>query len=202
MPSFCPGLRVSSLLAIAALVLVTAITPGPNNLVVMRKASRAGLIAALPSVLGVVCGSVALLAVVAAGAGFAFTAWPPLRLLIGIGGAGYLVWLGLGLICASRGYGHEPKLPSGTWGLFGFQFLNPKAWVMVLTVVASSRPGGPFDAFTRLAPLFIVIPAACLLLWASLGVALSSQLARPAARLWSDRLLGVLLIVSAPLMFV
>jgi threonine/homoserine/homoserine lactone efflux protein len=192
---------MSSLLAIGMLLLVAAITPGPNNLVVMRTAARSGFAKTLPAVTGVVLGGIVLLAVAAAGMGAAFTAWPSLRMLVAVGGGLYLVWLGSRLILPRGTWQAEPALPAGVSGLFAFQFLNPKGWIMVLTVVAALPATGAVDSFLRLAPLFVCIPALCLLLWAGLGHALSRHLTRPLVRLWTDRVLGALLVVSALLLF-
>ena len=97
----------------------------------------------------------------------------------------------------------EPRsaLPAGLAGLFAFQFLNPKAWVMALTAAAAIRASHPLSAFARLAPVFTVIPAACLFLWASAGSLLSSALRRAAVRAWFDRAMGLLLFGSAALLF-
>ncbi len=91
----------------------------------------------------------------------------------------------------------QEDLPAGTAGLFGFQFVNPKSWILVLTVAAAApAEGGPLAQFARLAPLFAVIPAAALLLWAALGVA-AKGLAGGRGGAWLDRALGGLLVVSA-----
>jgi threonine/homoserine/homoserine lactone efflux protein len=120
---------------------------------------------------------------------------------VAVGGALYLAWLGCNVALSRTGDGSGPALPAGVSGLFGFQFLNPKGWVMVLTVVAAMPAGGAIDRFLQLAPLFACIPACCLLLWAALGSALSRSLARPVVRLWTDRVLGALLVASALLLF-
>lgn len=93
-------------------------------------------------------------------------------------------------------------MPADRGMRIGFQFLNPKGWVLVLTVVAAIPASGAVESFVRLAPLFIAVPAACLLLWAGLGSALSGQLVRPAVRIATDRVLGILLVASALLLIV
>lgn len=192
---------MSSLFSTGLFLLIAAISPGPNNLVVMRVAARNGWAAALPAVTGVIAGGLVLLVLVTAGAGRAFAAWPWLRAMIEIGGVLYLVWLGARLIAAAGRDAGSMTLPAGLAGLFGFQFLNPKGWVMVLTVVAALPATGAADALLHLAPLFICIPAACLLLWAGMGSALASHLSRPMVRQWTDRALGALLILAALLLF-
>lgn len=193
---------MTSLFPIALFLFVAAATPGPNNLVVMRTAAHDGWAGTLPAVAGIVVGGLALLAVVTAGAGSAFSTWPWLRTAIEIGGAFYLVWLGGRLFAAA---GHEDKgmrLPAGLRGLFGFQFLNPKGWAMVLTAVAAYPASAASNTFFRLAPLFVLIPTLGLLMWAVLGSTLAPTLARPVARVWTDRSLGALLVLAALLLFV
>jgi threonine/homoserine/homoserine lactone efflux protein len=193
------------LIALAGLLCVAAITPGPNNLVILRAAGHAGLRAALPALLGIVLGGLLLLTVTALGAGTAFAAHPGLRWWIGAIGSLYLVWLGVALLAGSlapRRNGTaavEPVLPAGTLGLLGFQFLNPKGWVMVLTALATLPTTGLHD-YLSLAGLFVLIPTLCLLLWASLGAWLARWLARPLIRRVVDAVMGALLIACAGLL--
>jgi threonine/homoserine/homoserine lactone efflux protein len=227
---------MDALIGAAGAIAAAALTPGPNNFVVMRTAARGGLAAALPAIAGVVLGSLALLALVVAGAGAAFDAVPHLRAALAIAGCLYLVWLGARLLRGGADGGSGPatapdaqdaqmaqdrqaaqdgkpienlqaaretpraadsqeRLPAGVAGLFGFQFLNPKSWVLVLTATAATPAGwGGLARFGRLAALFAIIPTVCLLLWAAMGKATA------AAGTWLDRILGALLIASALLL--
>ncbi len=188
---------MDALIAIAGIVVAGAITPGPNNFVVMRAGARAGLRGALPAVAGVVLGTLTLLGVVVAGAGAAFAVHPQLRTAVAAGGCLYLSCLGARLIAASFGENALHKtcaIESGFFALLGLQFLNPKAWVMVLTAAAATR------AFAPLAVLFTAVPAICLLFWASLGSLLSESLRRRRIRAWFDRVMGGLLVASAALL--
>lgn len=191
---------MASLLSIGGLLLVAAITPGPNNLVVLRIAARKGWHGALPAIAGIVAGGLALLVLVTTGAGNSFSTWPWLRVAIKTGGALYLAWLGARMVAAAdRNEGLMP-LPGGFPGMFGFQFLNPKGWIMVLTVVAALPTTGTAGTLLTLAPLFACIPTFCLLLWARLGGVLARHLAVPTVRRWIDRGLGALLIFAALLL--
>ncbi len=193
------------LIAQAGLLGVAAITPGPNNLVVLRAAGHAGIRAAVPAITGIVLGGLLLLALVATGAGMAFAAHPSLKGWIGAIGSLYLAWLG-GALCAggigprpSRVTSAEPALPAGTLGLIAFQFLNPKSWVMVLTVLATLPAASPRD-YLPLGGLFVLIPTLCLLLWAWLGAWLSRWLIRPRVRRGVDVVMGALLVACAVLL--
>jgi len=193
---------MTSLLQAAFLLFVAAISPGPNNLLVMRITAFKGWRGALPAVAGILMGGLVLLFVVVTGSGKAFGEWPWLRRTIELGGVICLVFLGARLFVTAGDCDRAMPLPSGLFGLFGFQFLNPKGWVLVLTVVTAVHAPDPTEALLRLMPLFIVIPAACLLLWAGLGGAMASRITRPAVRTWTDRTLGALLVVAALLLLV
>jgi threonine/homoserine/homoserine lactone efflux protein len=191
------------LLASAGLLLAAAITPGPNNLVVLREAGRGGVRGAAGAIGGIVLGGLALLGVVATGAGALLATHPTLRAALAAIGAAYMAWLGLRLLGSTRGSASvgEAPLPAGALGLFGFQFLNPKGWAMVLTIVAA-WPATSLPGYLPLALLFAVIPLACLLLWSLAGRLLAAQLARPRSRRRIDAAMGVLLLASAALLLV
>jgi threonine/homoserine/homoserine lactone efflux protein len=195
------------LLALCGLLCVAAITPGPNNLVVLRAAGHAGVRGAMPAILGIVVGGLSLLALMMLGAGTVFTSHPPLRQWIGVCGSLYLIWLGMSL-CAGgirplkTGIAApEPPLPAGALGLIGFQFLNPKSWVMVLTALAT-LPANTLRDYLLLAALFVLIPTFCLLLWAALGAWLVRWLVRPTVRRCTDIVMGVLLVACAGLLLI
>jgi threonine/homoserine/homoserine lactone efflux protein len=189
------------LLAAAGLLLVAAITPGPNNLVVLREASHGGMRGAAGAIGGIVLGGLVLLAVVAAGAGSLLATHASLRIALGAAGAAYMAWLGLRLLLAAPPGANAAAvaLPAGMLGLFGFQFLNPKGWAMVVAVVAA-RPATRLADYLPLALLFTVIPLACLLLWSLGGQVLAARLARPRFRRASDAVMGALLLACAVLL--
>jgi threonine/homoserine/homoserine lactone efflux protein len=191
---------VSAIVGVAGLVTIAAITPGPNNLIVLRAASRGGLRAVLPAIAGVVLGGLAVLAAALVASDAAFAAAPRLQRMAGLAGCGYLAWLGVGLVRHAGQAAHDPAaagLPAAsTLGLFAFQFLNPKSWVMVMTAIGALPGHGPAAGWP-LAALFTAIPTACLLLWACAGAVLARWLEQPRIAAWVDRVMGVLLIATA-----
>jgi threonine/homoserine/homoserine lactone efflux protein len=127
-----------------------------------------------------------------------------LRPALALGGCLYLVWLGFRLIADSFAPKENPaacaRLPAGVAGLAGFQFLNPKSWVLVLTAGAA-MPLGTASAFLQLATLFVLIPAVCLLLWSACGALLMRALANARISAWFDRAMGGMLAASAAALF-
>ncbi|MFC5435544.1 LysE family translocator [Rhodanobacter umsongensis] len=193
------------LIALAGLLCIAAITPGPNNLVVLRAAGHGGIRAAVPAIAGIVLGGLLLLALAVLGAGAALLAHPSLKQGIGAIGSLYLAWLGVSLCVGgvsprqSRATSAEPVPAAGALGLLGFQFLNPKSWVMVLTALAA-LPAAALRDYLPLAGLFVLIPTVCLLLWAALGAWLARWLVRPVVRRGVDIVMGVLLVACASLL--
>ncbi len=195
------------LLALCGLLCVAALTPGPNNLLVLRAAGSVGVRGAMPTILGIVLGGLSLLAVMMLGAGTVFASHPPLRQWIGVCGSLYLVLLGASLCVGgirplkAGTASPEPSLSTGTLGLIGFQFLNPKSWVMVLTALAA-LPVNAWRDYLPLAGLFVLIPTSCLLLWAALGAWLARWLVRPTVRRRTDIVMGALLVACAGLLLI
>lgn len=188
---------MSALIAVTGLLTVAAITPGPNNLMVLRAAARGGVFAAVPAISGILLGGLALLLLALAGA--AFASEPRLRLLITLGGGGYLIWLGYRIAFhrnESAATQSRAALPTSMLKLAGFQFLNPKSWVMVLTTVAAVAPLTAVRTLSLFA-LFIAVPLVCLSLWAVLGHTIVDRMASPTFRRRFDRTMGLLLIASA-----
>lgn len=191
------------LLACAGLLLAATITPGPNNLVVLREAGHGGVRAAIGAIGGIVLGGLALLVVVATGAGALLSTHATLRVALAAAGAAYMAWLGVRLLGHTRGPEslHATVLPAGVLGLFGFQFLNPKGWAMVTTIVAAHPTTHP-AGYLPLVLLFTVIPLACLLLWGFAGQRLAVHLAHPRTRRRIDAVMAVLLFASAALLLI
>lgn len=197
---------MQSLMATAGFLIAAAVTPGPNNLLVMRAAAGGGTRKALPAIGAIVLGSFVLLAFVVAGGGVLFERYPAVRTAVSIAGAIYLAWLGLQLaMSARRAAGdarHDAGLPVGAASVFALQFMNPKGWVMVLTAVAAVQADlSAVASMVWLALLFISILPASLLLWSFFGARLTKHLARPRFRVWFDRSMGGLLVVCAILLF-
>jgi threonine/homoserine/homoserine lactone efflux protein len=200
-------------LAASALLLgVATVTPGPNNLIMLQIGLERGLRAAVRPATGVVLGGLAMLLACHAGIAGLFSAHPASRPVIVIGSAIVVGWLGLRRVWESfapltlRASPPARAAPSGNRarGLLGmalFQLINPKSWILVLTVVATAAAQrGSSVPLAALMPLFIVIPYGCLALWAG-GGSLAAALLRDArGRARFERVAGMALLLCALLL--
>lgn len=185
---------------VAGIMAIAFVTPGPNNLAVLAAAVRGGFAGAAAPVVGVIAGTVTLVIVSWAGAGLLFERFPAARSGLAIVAGLYFAWLGVQLFRSSGATDDgSAQRPVSFAAMFTLQFVNPKAWFLVLAVTATAR-----DNLASLGILLLTISAvslACLSLWAAMGRIIAVLLrGSGTARRWLDRALGVSLIGLAVLM--
>jgi threonine/homoserine/homoserine lactone efflux protein len=186
----------------ALLVLATAMSfsPGPNTTLSTALAANGGLPRAMRFVIAVPVGWTLLLMLCAAGIGALVVAVPSLRWAIKAFGIVYLLWLAWKLSrSASLGQADGARLSVGfTQGVL-LQFLNIKAWLLALTLVAGWIAGQP-DALGRLAivaPVMLVYAFVSNLTYAVTGALLREWLAQGRRLLWFNRFMGAVLVLTA-----
>jgi len=193
---------MGTLLTSALLLTAGALTPGPNNLLMLRIGLERGARAALLPASGVVLGGVIMLLAAGEGTTPLLALHPGARSAIVSGGALFVAWLGVRLI-ASAG-APAPQLPQrlATSGLATLllQFVNPKSWVLVLTLTATAAGGASAPSLGALTLLFVVIPFGCLVLWAAGGALAARVLQQTRARVWFERTTGLALLLCALLL--
>ena len=186
----------------ALLVLATAMSfsPGPNTTLSTALAANGGLRHAMRFVWAVPVGWCLLLLLCAAGVGALVVAAPVLRGGIKAVGVGYLLWLAWKLSgTATLGVAAGDKLQIGFIEGVALQFVNIKAWLLALTIVAG-WVAGRADSLQRLAvvlPVMLLFALASNLLYASTGALLRQWLARGRRLLWFNRAMALVLALTA-----
>ena len=168
----------------ALLLLATAssFTPGPNTTLSTALAANFGLRRAMRFVCAVPVGWGLLLVLCATGIGALVVAVPLLRWGILAGGMAYLLWLA-GRLWGSRTLATADSARMNLRFLQGvmLQFLNIKAWMLALAVVAGWIAGRP-DAMARMLqiiPLMLAFGFFSNLTYATVGSLLRDWLAGP-----------------------
>lgn len=186
----------------ALLLLATAMSfsPGPNTTLSTALAANRGLPAALHFVLAVPVGWSLLLLLCAAGLGAVVMALPPLRWAIKAVGIGYLLWLALRLARAGQlAQADARQLDVRFWQGVALQFVNIKAWLLALTIVAGWVLGRS-DSLQRLAvvlPVMVCFAFASNFTYAALGALLRGWLAQGQRLLWFNRCMALVLALTA-----
>jgi threonine/homoserine/homoserine lactone efflux protein len=193
-------LTTEMLVALAAFALVSSITPGPNNLMLMASGTNFGLARSVPHLLGVSIGFVIMLVVVGAGLGAALHAWPPGMVALKLLSATYLLYLAWKIATAAPLTDGEPKggaRPLTFLQAAAFQWVNPKAWTMALTAMAVHVPEGDrLLGILIVAFVFGAINLPAVGVWTAAGVQLRRLLHRPKA-LRAFNLAAALLLVGS-----
>ncbi|WP_322015648.1 LysE family translocator [Paraburkholderia sp. J12] len=162
-------------------VVVTTITPGPNNTMLLASGVNFGFRRTVPHILGISSGVFALMLCVGFGLGEAFRQVPVLFTVLEAASVAYLLYLAWKI-----GTSGELKMKKGEHRpmrfheAIAFQWVNPKAWMMVLTAATTIRLSADFGVNTlAMAVLFYVIGLPCICLWAAFGTGVRRFLSNP-----------------------
>lgn len=172
---------VGTLIPFLVFCLVMTATPGPNNMMVLAAAARAGLLGAMPLIAGIACGSALQMATVGAGLGAVIAASPEIQIMMTVAGVGFLLWIAM-KIAVSGPLSKEgiDETPVGFWTGAVFQWINPKAWAVTTGAVVTYLPMESASADILIAVLTLALASVVtLLIWASSGALLQKFLRRP-----------------------
>lgn len=181
-------------LALASYMGVMSITPGPNNIMLTASGVNFGFRRTLPHMLGIALGcSVQLLLCAVLFAQIA--GWlGAVRPALAVAGCAYLLWLSLRLARAAAPERRETARPMSFLAAALFQWINPKAWVMVLNACVLFMPrDGQLSAAAAMALLALAVNLPCIAVWAWGGERLRHWLQQDRAlRLFNLAMAGLL----------
>jgi len=178
-----PLASLSLLGPLALFALVSSITPGPNNVMLASSGLNFGFRRSLPHLLGVNLGFSLMIFLVGIGLGSVFQQTPALYTVLKYAGAAYLLYLAWKI--ANSGPMEEGEARGKPFTFLqaaAFQWVNPKAWVMAVGVVATYTPQNGFFANLVIATLVCgIINLPSIGIWVTFGTALRRVLHKPAA---------------------
>ena len=129
------------LLELVGFAFATSATPGPNNTILLASGATFGLRRTIPHMVGICAGIVVMIVAVGLGLGAVFRAMPVLYNLLQVVGIVYLLVLAWRIArSGSPKQGAQTRRPLGFLGAAAFQWVNPKAWVMVIAAVTAYAP--------------------------------------------------------------
>ena len=113
----------------------------------MTSGVKYGLGRTLPHLAGVILGFGLMIAVVGLGLDILFQRFPQILPVMRVAGSIYMIWLALKIALAKPiGEVEAGGRPIGFLAAAGFQWVNPKAWVMALSALAAYA--GVVDGYT------------------------------------------------------
>lgn len=151
---------------------VASITPGPSNLISLMIGSKQGVSAAIPFVIGSSFSAALILWL----SGFGLTSliidFPIFKILMSWAGAIWISWLAWQLFQSTTHHTlAAPEKIAGWLEGATLQLVNPKTWIMAITVNAIfTLPDAKHSTqLFYLSIIFFVVAMPCLLSWSWLG---------------------------------
>ena len=175
-------MSAESLWAFCLFALVSCITPGPNNTMLMASGVNFGFRQSFRHLAGVQVGFIVMLLCVGLGLQGVLLQFPQIYDVLRYAGGSYLVWMAYKLATARPATvgASASTQPMGFWAAAAFQWLNPKAWVMTVTCMSTYlSPQASLNQLLILVGLFFVLGAPCSVFWLGFGQALRQWLQDP-----------------------
>ena len=189
---------MSLIISMAAFALATSITPGPVNVVAISSGARFGFAASQKHVAGAALGFTLLLVLIGLGLHEVLVRWPLLTQVIQWGGVAFLLYMAWKL-AADDGRLDADGRASAPSMLYGavMQWLNPKAWLACVAGMGAFVADGEARLVWQFAAVYLVICYLSVGCWAYAGTFLRGYLSNAAGMRWFNRLMALLLAVSA-----
>lgn len=171
-----------TLLAASLFAVVSSITPGPNNMMILASGVNFGFVRSLRHLFGIVLGFGLMILLVGLGLHTLLERFPLIYSAMRWGGAAYLLWLAWKLANAGPPSTNAAQAaqPMGFFSAAAFQWINPKAWVMAITAISTFLPP---DAqalhILSLTALFAALNLPCVATWGAFGSAMRRTLQDP-----------------------
>ena len=191
-------MQADTLLALFLFAFTTSITPGPNNMMLFASGVNFGFVRTVPHMLGIGAGFFVLLIAVGFGLGALLHSVPLLYTALKFAGGAYLVWIAWKIgTSRSLGEGKAGSSPMTFLQAAAFQWVNPKAWVMAVSAMATYTSSESYLMSVLVVGLvfaFVNVPSVST--WAGFGSALRQWLSEPSRLKWFNITMAVLLVVS------
>lgn len=163
-----------ALLSLFLIAMASAWTPGPNNALLAGSGAKFGMRRTIPHALGVGLGFPVMVLIVGLCLGVAFQTSAILRDIIRYGGAAMLLWVAWKIASAGGlGSASGPPRPFRFYEAVAFQWINPKGWVMAVSLTAQFiNPARMWITALIVTGVFLVSGLSSAFGWAALGTSL------------------------------
>ncbi|NOX15032.1 MAG: LysE family translocator [Epsilonproteobacteria bacterium] len=131
---------LTMLFSIITFTLAGVLTPGPNNIMLLSSGLTFGYKRTIPHILGIVLGFTFMVICVGIGVGVVFKMFPFVFTILKYLGISYLLWMAWHIASSKGGIDAKKSSANKPFSFLQaaiFQWVNPKAWVMAITVTAT-----------------------------------------------------------------
>jgi threonine/homoserine/homoserine lactone efflux protein len=184
--------------ALATFYFTMFFTPGPNNAMLTASGMKFGFIRTLPHLIGISIGHIFQIGLTCFGLAKLFLIYPEIQLYMKILCFLYLIYLSWKMIGSFSLVQKKSGRPLRLYEASLFQFINPKAWSIAITVASGFFPS---EENIFIGVLFVTITAAVInlptcSLWALFGSGLRKFINNEKIKKIIEYLLAVLLVLT------
>lgn len=192
------------ILSVIALAFATQWSPGPNNVMLASSGATFGFRRSLPHMSGIIFGFPLMILGVGFVLGQVFENSAVLREFIRWIGTILMLWIAW-KIASSGGItsGKGAARPMRMIEAAAFQWINPKAWAMVIAVTSQFvSADNSTTTIPIIALVFFTIGLTSTTLWTGFGIAMTRWLNSPGRLAWFNRTMALLIVISVAILFV
>ncbi len=172
-------MQPEQLIPLIGFIIAMVGTPGPNNLMLMSSGANFGFRRSIPHILGITFGCQTLLLGVALGLGKLLSLYPQAVLALQIFASAFIIYLAVSLVRpqAAKLEKIADARPLTFLQASLFQWINPKAWMMFVTAIATYTNTENFAlSVLVIAVLFVVVGSPLIVSWNYGGASLKRWL--------------------------
>ena len=184
--------------ALATFYFTMFFTPGPNNAMLTTSGMKFGFFKTLPHLIGIPLGHIIQIGLTCFGLANLFIIYPQIQFYMKILCFSYLIYLGWQMIGSFSVIKKETGRPLKLYEASLFQFINPKAWSIAITVASGFFPteenifvGVSFVTMTAAIICFPTIS-----LWALFGSGLRAFVNKEKTKKIIEYILALLLVLT------
>lgn len=187
-----------TLLALTGFAFAASWTPGPNNVMLASSGATFGWRRSVPHAMGVALGFPLMLFLIALGLGEVFERSAAFRTVLSWAGFAVMLWLSWRIGTAGPAKSGSRSRPLNFLEASGFQWINPKAWVMAIGAAATFvRGADPVLEAAIAALVFVGVGLTSTQGWLVFGTAIGRLLGEGWKLRAFNGAMGLLLALSA-----
>ncbi|OTA15456.1 alcohol dehydrogenase [Xenorhabdus vietnamensis] len=200
-------MTISFIFSLSVFMFISAVTPGPNNLLLTSSGANFGIRRSIPLCLGILLGMQTILLLSAFGVAALLLVYPAIHAGLKVLGCLYLLWLAWKTASSHykrldtmKSAGREATKIYQGWLL---QFLNPKTWLMGLGAVSSYSLSGQLYNHSIFAISIVMLISNILAsaIWLVLGSLIGQLLRSRHAWFMFNITMGILTAACVPLIW-
>ena len=182
--------------ALATFYFTMFVTPGPNNSMLTFSGLKFGFVRTLPHAIGIPLGHIFQIGLTCFGLGKIFLVYPQIQFYMKILCFLYLLYLAWKMIGSFDMVKKEIGRPLRFYEASLFQFINPKAWSIAITVASGFFPTEENIfigiLFVTVTAAVICFPSICI--WALFGSSLKKYISNYTVKKYTEFLLALMVV--------